>query len=231
MSYTPKNAVVYGAALAGALAALSPGVNAFSATTFANVAQAYAQEFDTLWGSTKASQVDTSAIYGSSLVFFLGKQNGPNGNIRVTANTTTPATYAATCRALITVVQLGQGVATGFSPPYLFLPPPTLVNPGGAVTLPQGPVNNVLATSTGSAAKITLPAAPIDGDVVAIHNLGASVSSPTLVMAQGGSALENPGNPGNFSAINGTVALTGQGQCVWWQYQLARVQWTLLVNS
>jgi hypothetical protein len=231
MSYVPKNAVVYGAAMAGALAALSPGVNAFSATTFANVAQAYAQEFDTLWGTTKASQVDTQSIYGSSFLFFLGKQNGPNGNIRVTANTTNPATYAATCRALITVVQLGQGVVTGFSPPYLFLPPSILANPGSTTNLPQGPVNNVLATSTGSAAKIILPAAPVDGDAVIVHNLGASVSSPTLVTATGGSALENPGDPGNFSAVNGTIALTGQGQCVWWQYQLSRVQWTLLVNS
>src|ERR1700684_1228657 len=165
MSYQPLNAVVYTAAFEGALAALSTGINAFAATTYANVAQAYAQEFDTLWGSTAASQGDSQGIYGCSYNFFQDRLRGPTV-LKVTSNTTSPGWWSTTCRAIITVLQIGQAALAPFVPPFLFLPPSIPIPAGQTKSLSQAPVNNITAVSTGAQSTLLLPSAPVDGEVV-----------------------------------------------------------------
>jgi hypothetical protein len=109
------------------------------------------------------------------------------------------------------------------------LPPAIQDAAGSTVNLLQASVNNRVIDSTGAQVTEQLPAAPNNGDVCIFSLAGASVTNPVLITARGGFTVENPGNPGNFSAANGTVAMTGQGQNCWFQFQSAFGRWKEIV--
>lgn len=112
-----------------------------------------------------------------------------------------------------------------------FLPPTVQDAAGSTVNLLQAAVNNRVVDSTGAQVTEQFPIAPVNGDVVIVSLAGGSVANPVLLAARGGFTIENPGNPGNFSAANGTVALTDQGQTGWFQFQSAFGRWKQIVSS
>ena len=111
-----------------------------------------------------------------------------------------------------------------------FLPPAVQDAAGATVNLLQAAVNNRVVDSTGAQVTELFPTAPVNGDVVIVSLAGASVANPVLLTSRGGFTIEDPGNPGNFSAANGTVALTGQGQTAWFQFQSAFGRWKQIVS-
>jgi hypothetical protein len=65
----------------------------------------------------------------------------------------------------------------------------------------------------------------VDGQVVVIKLAASSVSSPVLIKAGAGTTVENPGNPGNFSATAGTVNIAEQGAVYGLKYQATGTRW------
>jgi hypothetical protein len=230
MAYTPNNTALYDAALGGALGAIgnAPSVNgAGQPAGIAQVAGAFAQELDTVWGTIPATDLDVKSALAAAFGYFSGK------TIRVNSTTTTPLTYLAACTSIVAFMQAGDTfVGTqGVTPQGLFLVPPVSLAAGGTANLLTLPVNNIWANSTGAQDTVLLPIAPNNGDVVMVKMDGASVASPVLVTARGGFTVENPGNAGNYSPANGNVTITSQGQNVWWQFQSANGRWGIITNA
>jgi len=72
--------------------------------------------------------------------------------------------------------------------------------------------------SGGTSATVNLPTAPNSGDITIVKADGPAIGAQPKVTARGGFTVENPSNPGNYSAANGTVTLVNPGQVVWWQF-------------
>jgi hypothetical protein len=109
------------------------------------------------------------------------------------------------------------------------IPAPAQFPAGSTVNLAQALVSNTAVTTVGAQSTVQLPTTPNNGDIAIIKAVGASVDAPLLIQARGGATVENPGNPGNFSAANGTVSFTVQGQVGWFQYQSANTRWIQIV--
>lgn len=97
---------------------------------------------------------------------------------------------------------------------------PTVTNAiaGSTTTLGAARWNVVTVAVPGAQATVNMPsgAGVQVGDQVTVSLLGPSTSNPVLVNATGGFTIEEPGNPGNFTAANGQTDLSGQGQTATW---------------
>jgi hypothetical protein len=91
---------------------------------------------------------------------------------------------------------------------------------GSTTVLAAARWNVVTVATPGAQATVDLPSGGrvLVGDQVTVSLLGASVTNPVLVTATGGFVVEEPGNPGNFTAANGTTSLAGPGQNATWMY-------------
>jgi hypothetical protein len=98
---------------------------------------------------------------------------------------------------------------------------------GATVNLLQAAVNNRVIDSTGDQVTEEFPVAPNNGDVVILSLAGGSVPNPVLLIARGGFTIEDPGNPGNFSAE--PVDMTDPGQKAWFQFQSIPGRWKEIV--
>jgi hypothetical protein len=109
--YTPKNDYVYFQAFSGALAGLlgqstplQSGVDGYYTDTIA-IAGAWAQEVDTLWGtSTNPDQFQNAEIFSFSNDLFEVYEPQPNTGVATAGSSTNPATYAATAAGMFQVL-------------------------------------------------------------------------------------------------------------------------------
>ena len=110
MTYSPQNKTVFTAAYSGALGGIGaalktptdpvptdPGV-----VSIADVAGAFAQSFDTVWGAVTPSELDVLSIEEVSAAYFIGSAppNAPPFNV--------PANWTGVCEALVAIVKAGE---------------------------------------------------------------------------------------------------------------------------
>lgn len=110
MTYSPQNKTVFTAAYSGALGGIGaalktptdpmptdPGV-----VSVADVAGAFAQSFDTVWGAVVPSELDVLSIEEVSAAYFIGSAppNAPPFNV--------PANWTGVCEALVAIVKAGE---------------------------------------------------------------------------------------------------------------------------
>ncbi len=127
MSYSPNNLSIFTAAFSGALAGMgvSDRVPTSSDTIYAGLAQvagAFAQEFDTTWASATATEMNVAAVAQMSESAW--QQRAPQAD----ATTVLPATYSQLCAALKAIVTAGtvQLTAMGITSPQVI--PSTVVS-------------------------------------------------------------------------------------------------------
>lgn len=138
MSYTPINIPVYTAAFSGALSGMGASgriLTSADSSSYSNLAQiagAYAQEFDTLWNdATTANSFVLEAVQDLTSSSWIDRSPG-------TANQIEPSTHAPLCQSIIAVIVAANG--------YLSDQGITPTTPGGSVTF----TNNGVAQFTGS---------------------------------------------------------------------------------
>ncbi len=113
MSYSPKNLSIFTAAFSGALAGMGGSGRVPSSAVssgyagLASIAGAWAQAYDTAWGTGAASVLDTTST--RDLSYSAWADRAP----LAVAPFTTPATWTAECNALIAIVQAGETYFTG----------------------------------------------------------------------------------------------------------------------
>jgi len=97
---------------------------------------------------------------------------------------------------------------------------------GATVAVPsqQSPLKYAIDASAAQVS-MDLPVTPIDGQTVLFKITSNATVAPVLLVAGGTTTIENPGNPGNFSAAGGTVAMAGQGQLFGVTYQATGTRW------
>jgi hypothetical protein len=118
MSYTPRNVFVYAAAQAGAMAGMQqPGSpvltnpESIDYAILAASAGAFAQEFDTQWGSSDVPNIyDAQSIADACAQLWSTRTVLPQVDIfgRVLVNFASPAIYASEVAALIAMIQAGD---------------------------------------------------------------------------------------------------------------------------
>lgn len=120
MSYSPNNLSIFTAAFSGALAGMgvSDRVPTNSGTIYAGLAQvagAYAQEFDTTWASPLATEMNIAAVAQMSESAW--QQRAPQAD----ATQTLPATFSQLCAALKAIITAGttQLTAMGITSPQV----------------------------------------------------------------------------------------------------------------
>jgi hypothetical protein len=170
MSYTVKNAAIYIAVYAGALAGLGASDRQLTSDTAADydgsaeIAGAFAQEFDTLWGTAPASDVAVEMAEECALAYWARRSPVP------TARTILPATYETECAALIALITSaenyfnGQGIPTngGAAGGAVFFRPGVATSPPYYETWDEiadlidlNPAIEVVVMSGGGAATVT----------------------------------------------------------------------------
>lgn len=117
MGYTPNNDCVYSKAFTGCLAGLGGGgryldANAGDESAYAQMADAYAQELDTVWGALAPTAVEEDAIFAIS--FAVWRARSP----LVSTVATLPGAYNGIVRGVIALAQEGnaQVVSQGIDP-------------------------------------------------------------------------------------------------------------------
>jgi len=102
----------------------------------------------------------------------------------------------------------------------------TTVAAGATITVQAGQSPSYYSIDA-SAAQVTfnLPAVPIDGQEVIFTISSATTNANVKIVAGVGTAVWNPGNPGNFSGAGGPVGLGGQGTTFKIKFQAATSKW------
>lgn len=176
MSYTPLNVQTFVAAMSGSLAGIGIGERPITSTNptdyngLALSAFAYAQEFDTLWGSSAPDELEWGAILTASQGYWQSRDKESH----------TPSHYAAECAAIIAAIREGDAVAIagGVTPPAW---PPT-GSDGTVTTVTATAPIRVTATPTTTPNIALTPPAYIWEDNAAVVNptiAGVSIS-PTI---------------------------------------------------
>lgn len=116
--YKPQNITVYSAAFSGSFSGMTCGKWLVSTdptryTTAAQVAEAYAEAFDTLWGTSPPDTYQVLAIDNISKCVFAERSSTPLSNAQQQA-----ALYNGIAQAVLAVVQSGQAeiLAQGITP-------------------------------------------------------------------------------------------------------------------
>src|SRR5216684_3149146 len=119
MSYVPNSVDVFTAAYSGALAGMGisdrvpTDQNASSYASLAVIAGAFAQAFDTVWGSATPNQLDLDSILELSEAAW--QDRAPI----TSAVTTNPASWLHLSRVILAMVTAGEGyyAGQGITPP------------------------------------------------------------------------------------------------------------------
>ncbi len=215
MAYTPLNSNVFIAAFAGALAGIAVAGKVLSDTTatdyagVVNVAGAYAQSFDTAWGTTAATTLDVQAIQEESEATWADR----------TPSSVTPSSYTSLCQALIATIQqaetylTAQGIVpsqAGAGSAFVWAPGAT-AGKGiyttwaalfAAVSSTNGIRNIYVDSSLGAAGALGLPTAFIPvgtwnfnptgiNGIVNFVGKTSSAAAPTCVQATAGATSVN----------------------------------------
>lgn len=242
--YTPNNAFVYCAAYAGAIAAMTasdrlpPDIAISQYAGIVQVAGAYAQEFDTLWGSSATDQLELDCIEESSTMVWLNRSPLP-----VTQESVVPGAYLDLCAGIIIIVESmdiyvrGQGITP---PPIAEGGPdfsaqvPTAwvaVAAGGTGTGVNGTASAFEYDTTGAQCTHQLPPGPTNGQVSVLKGVGASNTAGVLIVPGAGGAIEDPGNQGNVLAANATAVTHDQGVCITYRYQAVGARWLIQARA
>lgn len=139
MAYVPNNTNIFLAAMAGSIAGMSASTRVSTGSSdptnlanvnVANVALAFAQAYDTVWGINVGIGADSLQVDSTKEICeaFWESRQQPNA----TTQFESPTIYLAQCRNLIAYVQAGENavLGAGITPPL----PPTVATPGGANT-------------------------------------------------------------------------------------------------
>jgi len=95
-------------------------------------------------------------------------------------------------------------------------------------------VTVVYADASGALSTLFMPGPPLDGDVYILKTIGATFANAPLIKDGNSNTIEDPNNPGNFTAgatgVNTTAFGTFgvAGLIFIWQYQAASTRWVLL---
>ena len=92
------------------------------------------------------------------------------------------------------------------------LTPPVDVAAGSTVSMSHGGPNNFVGAD-GTAITYELPADGQPGDLAQIK-MGGTGATPSIVTARGGATVEQVGDLGTWSGVNGSTSVGGQGTCV-----------------
>ncbi len=116
MPYTPQNATIFAAVYAGALAGVNGSRFPSSSTAadyadFANVAGAFAQEYDTLRGSGATNEFETELVRDLAESVFSGRSPISNARSLLLSN------WALLCAAMQSIVTSGTTYLTANSIP------------------------------------------------------------------------------------------------------------------
>lgn len=144
---------------------------------------------------------------------------GPNGATGPTGPTTPGATGPT-----------GPGGATGATGPGgggSQIGSATNIAPGSTPTLAQASTQTLVMDTTGARSTVTMPAAPVNLDVVRATGVGATNTLGQAFIANAGQTVEDPSTPGTFSAIAGTVVTFTPGFNLAWFWQAANTRWKL----
>ena len=83
--------------------------------------------------------------------------------------------------------------------------------------------------STGALVTFDAPSAPPNGTTFLVKLIGGTVPNPVIIQAGAGDTIEDPQNPGNFSSVAGSVAMSIPGAVSAWKYQTATSEWILFI--
>lgn len=95
----------------------------------------------------------------------------------------------------------------------------------GATVSPITANSMYRADSTGALVTFVCPSGPPDGTTFLIKLIGNTVPNPTAITAGAGDVIEDPQNPGNFSTVAGSVAMSIAGSVAAWKYQTSTTEW------
>jgi hypothetical protein len=216
-SYTPFNASVYFAALAGAASGMGasgrqpfdPNPADVQSTVVANVAGAWAQAFDTAWGAVVPSDVALEMIETESEGVWEGRQPGafgPNVN---------PSNFTPLIDALIAIIDaaeayaISQGIPLTFSASLPAAPGTPAYNPTW-YALSQifvDPANGLDSNSGSSAGQSVKTMTEV------VRRYGSS--SPLLVYGQSLTIHQLSAQPPNVDAFEFNPVSSGVGAFFW----------------
>ncbi len=191
MSYTPNNIQVYVAAFTGAIAGMVvsnrvlSNPNASNYSSLVAAAGAFAQSFDTVWGSP--DDVSIYIIEGvQSECIAAWQERTPF----TTNSFTDPGVYTELCQALITVINVGSEYldSQGITPP----------DPGGGglpelgdvIVDPNDSTKNVVQTVTGVDGVATVSAILVIKPVTDEQNLG-NVDTTNYTQGNANTGIDN----------------------------------------
>jgi hypothetical protein len=198
--YVPKNTPIYLASFAGAIAGLgAPNQPIVSVGHSAVMADAFAQELDTVWGVTPYTALDLLELQSACEVAW--STRSPLSS----AASGTPAKYLALVTEIIALVRAGtarvesEGIDPG--PPV----PPFTVRAIGYVDgdahttySVQAGVDTVVEYNPTGAARITFPEDPDIGQRVGVTALGNAEAQATI--DGNGFDVQSDTDPGVFAA-------------------------------
>jgi hypothetical protein len=160
---------------------------------------------------------------------------GPGVGAQATTITPTgvaPGTYGdATNVAQVTVNAAGQVTAAADVPiAFPAAPSPlgtvTNVAPGTAVgVLPNARAQTLVMDTSGAQSSFTMPAAPVDKDIVRVSFIGAANPNGQKFTANAGQTLGDPNTPGTFTAVAGNTVVFTPGANIAWFWQAANTRW------
>ncbi len=217
MAYAPNNNCVFLKAFAGAAAGLGasgrflldPLAADFSVP--AQMADAYAQQFDTSWGGAAVTKFEEDAIFQNSKAVW--ENHSPLEN----SVAFTPGSYASLVTSVIALVVqsntqvAGEGVDPNACAAIAGVDTWTFFGPVAVPTTfaPTSSQNFVAVDSTG-AGQVTINApSPSDGQNLVVADWkGNAALKPIKIAGLGGFTVADPGNPGNYGS---PVAISTQG--------------------
>jgi hypothetical protein len=231
--YTPNNVCVYLKAAAGCLSGLGgsgpygdPLLGDFSG--YARMADAYAQEFDTVWGVTVPSGFEEDAIFTASAAAWATRSPLPSTVAFI------PGAYNGIVLGVIARVLEGnaQIVSEGVDPNGCgggIIPPPPFPD-GNWIDIAPGTTVSPVALgamyktdSTGALVQYVLPSGPVNGFTFLIKLVGGSVVNPVSLLPGAGDTCEDPQNAGTFSAV--PVFISTAGAIAAFKYDAPAHQW------
>jgi hypothetical protein len=165
-----------------------------------------------------------SGATGAGATGATGPSGGPSG-------ATGPAGATGATGAVGSTGPQGVPGATGATGPQGPTGPASILSSLWTTVAAGATVNPVIANtmyaadSTGATVTFILPSAPTDGTSFIAKLRGSTVSNPVRITAGAGDIVENPENPGTFSAVAGTVSMSTPGAVAGFKYQTSTSEW------
>lgn len=225
MSYSPNNVYVYLQAFSGAVSGLLGQNNSLSTTRGSNtdtieIAGAWAQEVDTIWGSgTNPDLFEYQTIFDFSNDLFQVFDPPADTGITGNGSSTNPATYENSVNLLIRVLEDGEAylAAQGIIPPFIPVSDQGFVYVSASAAVAASASKIVVLASAGTVT-LTLPALATLPNNWELWVMAQGCTSPIVIQPPTGTIWDP-----SMGIFNGTATLPNGsgGSIARWQFDKA----------